>query len=117
MSVASPSDRQSILIIDRSRNCGWRLRNALMDSGAAVHVFHAFAPALALLRTKIIDTAVVEFDTDRETIEFCKEAHASGVPLVYSTAYAAKKNGAFRRRRQRDFSWTMEPRERGELLS
>lgn len=91
--MASPAGRYSILIVDRSRACGWRLRNALLEAGASVHVFHAFPPALALLRAKAIDTAVVEFDTDRKTLEFCREVHSLGVPLVFSTAYAGMRGG------------------------
>lgn len=94
--MASPDDRQTVLIVDRSRACGWRLRNALLDRGARVHVFHTFAPALMLLRAKEIDTAVIEFDTDRATLDFCKEAHARCIPLVYLTAYAATRTQAAR---------------------
>jgi hypothetical protein len=44
-----------------------------------------------LLRAKEIDTAVIEFDTDRATLDFCKEAHARCVPLVYLTGYVATR--------------------------
>jgi hypothetical protein len=47
-----------------------------------------------LLRSKEINTAVVEFDTDKATLDFCKEAHARSVPLVYLTAYLSTRTRA-----------------------
>jgi DNA-binding response OmpR family regulator len=80
----------SILIVDRSRTYGWRLCRTLLANGAKIHIFHAFEPALRLLRTKRIDTAVVEFDADEATLGFCREAEARSVALVYSPAPLAK---------------------------
>lgn len=80
----------SILIVDRSQSCGWRLCRSLLASGAKIHVFHAFGPALKLLRTKRIDTAVIEFDSDEATLEFCREADACSVAVVFSPASSEK---------------------------
>ncbi|AGK57078.1 hypothetical protein HYPDE_26988 [Hyphomicrobium denitrificans 1NES1] len=74
----------SILIVDRSMSCGWRLCRSLLEKGATIHVFHAFEPALRLLRSKKIDTAMIEFDADEAALEFCREADARSVALVFT---------------------------------
>lgn len=76
---------KSIIIVDRSHSCGCRLRNSLLVTGDTPHVFNSFAPALRLLQTKRIDTVVVEFATDQETLDFCDKVKALHIPVVYST--------------------------------
>jgi response regulator RpfG family c-di-GMP phosphodiesterase len=58
-------------IVDRSCASGYRLRNSLSDSDVTVHVFNAWPAALAMIHRKKIDTVVVEFDTDKDTVDFC----------------------------------------------
>jgi DNA-binding response OmpR family regulator len=79
------STPKSIIIVDRSRTHGYRLRNSLLETEFTAHVFNAFAPALALLQSKKIDTVVVEFDTDKPTVDFCEAVRGMGVPVVFSS--------------------------------
>jgi hypothetical protein len=76
----------SVLIVDRSRAAGYRLRECLLKSDTMAHVFDGFVPALAMLRRKKIDTVVVEFDADKATIDFCNAVKDLHVPIVYSSA-------------------------------
>jgi len=76
---------KSVVIVDRSHSSGYRLRNSLLKSEVTAHVFDAFAPALALLKCKKIDTVVVEFDTDKATVDFCDAVRTLHIPLVYSS--------------------------------
>jgi hypothetical protein len=76
---------KSIVIVDRSHANGYRLRNALLKSEVTAHVFDAFAPALALIKSKKIDTVVVKFDTDKATVEFCNAVRELQIPVVYSS--------------------------------
>lgn len=77
---------KSVVIVDRSRASGFRLRSALVKSDVTAHVFNNFPAALRLLERKAVDTVVVEFDTDHATVDFCKAVRAMKVPLVYSSA-------------------------------
>jgi two-component SAPR family response regulator len=77
---------QSVLIVDRSHTSGYLLRNSLMRSDVVTHVFNAYAPALELLRRTKIETVVVEFTNDKETIEFCETVKAMHVPIVFASA-------------------------------
>jgi two-component SAPR family response regulator len=83
MSTVAP---KSVVVVDRSRAAGFRLRNCLLDDDATVHVFDAFPPALAMLHRKKIDTVAVEFDTDKATLDFCSEVQSLNVPLVFLSA-------------------------------
>lgn len=76
---------KSVIIVDRSRASGFRLRSALVNSNVTAHVFNNFASALRLLERKAIDSVVVEFDTDRDTVNFCNAVKAMNVPVVYSS--------------------------------
>lgn len=76
----------SILIVDRSMSCSWRLCRSLLEDGAKVHVFHAAKPAMRLLKAKKIDTAMIAFDADETTLEFCKEAYARSIAVVFTSA-------------------------------
>ena len=87
---------KSILIVDRTRSCGCGLSNSLLATDATAHVFNSFAPALALLQTKKIDTVVVEFDVDAETQAFCDQVKALRIPIVYSTGSWARSLKASR---------------------
>jgi hypothetical protein len=74
-----------ILIVDASRSSGVQLRNSLASGEDTVHVVSSFAPALQLLQRKKIDTAVVEFSSDKATTNFCNAARELGVPVVYTS--------------------------------
>lgn len=76
---------QSVVIVDRSRASGFRLRSALVKNNVTAHVFNNYAAALRLLERKSVDTVVVEFDTDRDTVNFCNAVKAMKVPVVYSS--------------------------------
>jgi DNA-binding response OmpR family regulator len=112
--MSSHDHDPSILIVDRSRSCGWRLRRDLIARGATVHVFHAFEPALRLLKSKKIDTAMIEFDADEAAFEFCREADARSVALVFTTAPRAPSRARtsvqsfVRPDRSNDFSTVMQ---------
>jgi hypothetical protein len=83
--------RQSIVIVDRSRIYGVALSASLKNCEVCTHVFHNFSATLALLRSKKIDTVVVEFDGDAETRRFCDEAKALDVAVVFiPTAFKLK---------------------------
>lgn len=77
---------KSVVIVDRSRASGYSLRSALVKSDVIAHVFNNFPSALRMLERKAVATVVVEFDTDRETVEFCDAVRAMKVPVVYSSA-------------------------------
>lgn len=83
---------QAIIIVDRSRLYGISLRASLNKRQVCTHVFHNFAAALALLRSKKIDTVVVEFDGKPETAKFCEEARARDVPVVFSASPVKPKD-------------------------
>ncbi len=82
-----PADApKCILIVDRSRTSGCRLRDCLLKSHTTAHVFDAYVPALSMLQRKKIDTVVVEFDADKATLDFCNAVKDLNVPMVYSSA-------------------------------
>jgi DNA-binding response OmpR family regulator len=83
------NESRSIVIVDRSRSIGMQLREVLTGDRVTKHVFDRFVPALELISCKKVDTVVVEFAADRETIEFCEEMKRRHVPIVYSSAPAS----------------------------
>lgn len=87
--MASRDHAPSILIVDRSMSCNWRLCRSLIEDGAKVHVFHATKPAIRLLQAKKIDTAMIAFDADETTLEFCREAHARSIAVVFTPAQSS----------------------------
>jgi len=74
----------TVVIVDRSSHWGFNLRERLVSSGAHVHVVNSFASALRFARTKRIDAVVVEFDSDVNTIGFCKTLAELKIPYVFS---------------------------------
>jgi DNA-binding response OmpR family regulator len=75
----------TIIIIDRARSYGFRLRNSLAQRDVVVHVFHEFNAALTLMQRKKIDTVVLEFNASEETANFCNQAKASNIPVVFAS--------------------------------
>ena len=73
-----------IVIVDRYRTCGYRLRNRLLAREAKICVFHTFPPALELLKHKTVDAVVLDFGLDEETTAFCAAAKALRVPIVFA---------------------------------
>ena len=76
----------SIVIVDRSHASGYRLRESLSNSNVTAHVFNAYPPALAMIHRKKIDTVIVEFDTDKETLDFCSTLKELNIPVVFTSA-------------------------------
>lgn len=75
---------RSFVIVDRSLASGYEMRNALLRTGASVHVFSSYSAALTLLERKKIDSVVVEFDNDKPTTDFCIAVRRLNIPVVYS---------------------------------
>lgn len=68
-----------------ARSYGFCLRNSLAQQDVVVHVFHEFNAALTLMQRKKIDTVVLEFDNNPETTNFCNQATASKIPIVFAS--------------------------------
>ena len=77
---------KSIVIVDRSQLLGVRLRDCLLMGGVSVHIFHSYQPALALIESKKVDSVVIEFGNDPETVKFCDAARAMRVPVVFASS-------------------------------
>ena len=75
---------KAIVIVDRSSNYGMRLRDTLQRRNAVAYVFKKYAPALAFMRATKVDTVVVEFDVEVETLDFCDAAKALKIPILFS---------------------------------
>jgi response regulator RpfG family c-di-GMP phosphodiesterase len=78
-----PEALQSVVIVDLSQSFGWRLWSSLVKQNVSTHIFYDYASALMLLRQKKIDTIVMEYRTDVETIAFCNIAKEMNVPVVF----------------------------------
>ena len=77
---------KSVVVVDRSRSSGVGICNCLAKTDDTAHVFNDFPGALQLMKRKKIDAVVVEFDTDKDTLEFCDAARSLGIPVIYSSA-------------------------------
>lgn len=71
---------KSIVIVDRSQLLGVRLRDCLLMDGVSVHIFHSYQPALALIESKKVDSVVIKFGNDPETV------NAMRVPVVFASS-------------------------------
>jgi hypothetical protein len=79
-----PPPSRSVILIS-PLGCFYPIRNALLNSGAKIHVFQTYAAALTLLQRKKIDTVVIQFARDQATTDFCDAVRSLNVPLVYAS--------------------------------
>jgi hypothetical protein len=77
-------DFKAIVIID-SRNHEMRLRDTHQQRQAFAYVFKEYAPALAFMQASKVETVVVEFDVEIETLNFWDAAKDLKIPVVIST--------------------------------
>src|SRR4051794_8730081 len=74
----------SVVIVDRLRILGGKLRGALPWHEITSHVFESYQPALMMMKAKAVDVVVLRFDVDPETTLFIQTAKDLGIPIVFS---------------------------------
>ena len=82
-----------IVIVDRYRTCGYRLRNRLLACEAKICVFHTFPPALELLKHKTVDAVVLDFGLDEATTAFWRRPKHFEFPSFLHALERAKIRG------------------------
>ncbi len=75
---------QSFVIVDRSLDSNYRVRNSLLRAGFNVHVFGSYSAALMLLEHKKVESVILAFDNDKPTADFCNAVRRLKIPIVYS---------------------------------
>jgi hypothetical protein len=75
---------KAIVIVARANSDEMRLRDNIRQRKAIAFAFETYGPALVLMRTSKVDTVLVEFDVETETIDFCDAAKALKIPILFS---------------------------------
>jgi hypothetical protein len=74
----------SFVIVDRSLDSNYRVRNSLLRAGFNVHVFGSYSAALMLLQHKKVESVILAFDNDKPTADFCNAVRRLKIPIVYA---------------------------------
>jgi hypothetical protein len=82
-----------LVIVDPNDRFGNSLRNTLPEREIIAYLFHAYPPALALMKSGGVDVVVMQYDVDPETVGFLTAAKELGVPVVYTDAPRSRFNG------------------------
>ena len=75
---------QAIVVVERPRKHVTQLRHTPSHRSTVAYAFNSFAPALAFMQATKADAVVVEFDVEVETMDFCDDAKALKVPVIFS---------------------------------
>ncbi len=77
---------KAIVVVERPRKHGTRLRHTLSRRNTLAYEFNSFAPALAFMRATKAEAVVVEFEVEVETMDFCDAVKMLNVPIIFSAA-------------------------------
>jgi PleD family two-component response regulator len=80
------SSEYHLLIVDAPSERACSLRNALVTTGATVHVVSSPAVALMVAKRRKIHAAFVACDTDMDMAELCDALQVLNVSLVFTGA-------------------------------
>lgn len=75
---------RAIVIVERSSNQRMRFCDARQKRNGSAYVFGSYSHALAFVRTTKVDSVVIEFDVEADTLDFCDAVKALEVPIVVS---------------------------------
>jgi hypothetical protein len=75
---------RAIVIVERSSNQRMRFCDARHKRNGSAYVFGSYGQALAFVRATKVDSVVIEFDVEADTLDFSDAVKALKVPLVVS---------------------------------
>ncbi|CAA2142713.1 hypothetical protein [Hyphomicrobium sp. ghe19] len=75
---------RAIVIVERSSNHRMRFCDARQKRNGSAYVFGSYGQALEFVRKAKVDSVVIEFDVEADTLDFCDAVKALEVPIVVS---------------------------------
>lgn len=75
---------RAIVIVERSINCPMWFCDTRRKPAGSAYAFGSYGQALAFVQETRVDSVVIEFDVDTDTLDFCDAVKALKVPIVVS---------------------------------
>lgn len=75
---------RAIVIVERSSNHRMWFYDTRHKRTGGAYVFGSYGQALAFVRATKVDSVVIEFDVEADTLDFCDALKALKVPIVVS---------------------------------
>ncbi len=77
---------RAIVIVERSTNHRMRFCDMRRKRNGSAYVFGSYGQALAFVQETKVNSVVIEFDVEKETLDFCDAVKALKVPIVVSAS-------------------------------
>ncbi|WP_045834994.1 hypothetical protein [Hyphomicrobium sp. 99] len=75
---------RAIVIVERSINQPMRFCDTRHKRSGSAYVFGSYGEALAFVQGTKVNSVVIEFDVEADTLDFCDAVKALKVPIVVS---------------------------------
>lgn len=75
---------RAIVIVVRSTNHPMRFCDTRRKRSGSAYVFGSYGQALAFVQETKVNSVVIEFDVEKETLDFCDAVKALKVPIIVS---------------------------------
>jgi len=77
---------RAIVIVERSTNHPMRFCDTRHKRSGSAYVFASYGQALAFVQETKVDSVVIEFDVETDTLDFCDAVKALKIPIVVAAS-------------------------------